>query len=589
MFGLKKSRDAAAAPEQTQVLSAMPRGTQYGGFWIRSLALAVDSTILFLASAVIAIAFSMLDAGLAMIGGIVCVLLQLLYWPLMHASARQATVGKQMLGLKVMRAGTGERISIPRALARDVVGKIISSLVLGLGYLIAAFTARKQGLHDYVAATVVLREGEAHVARAFVVSLAGILIPAIVIPVFFAGMLAGIMGGMFGGMMGDAVKPPAVQTPAQRTQAKPPAAQSAPASASAPLPALAAGDPEMVYSELHGAIIRGDVAAMRRHTTGSKDAELASIPKDQIAKGVDLSGGKIPWIYKISSKSIAPDGKSATLLAVGALPGNKQEMYGTLSFVRDGGAWKLEAWNWTPEKPAAGTVSQAAKSGTAPVAPAAQKTEDAAADIERLYAKLHAATLRGDVAEMRSHATAAKRAELSAMPKEQITAVVNLMGSLMPQTYKVSRKSITPDGKKANLLAVGISEFGKQEVHGTVNFMLEDSEWKVADWSWTSDKAGGARARAAAPAAAAAKAAAPAGAAAGASDASAAAQAAPDKPAAPVMTAAERKRAREEAAALAEQKRLAQEKLRTEQFNARCSFKPVMTDAEIEQCRPARR
>lgn len=453
MFGLKKSRDAAAAPEQTQVLSTMPRGTQYGGFWIRSLALAVDSTILFLASAVIAIAFSMLDAGLAMIGGIVCVLLQLLYWPLMHASARQATVGKQMLGLKVMHAGTGERISIPRALARDVVGKIISSLVLGLGYLIAAFTARKQGLHDYVAATVVLREGEAHVARAFVVSLAGILIPAIVIPVFFAGMLAGIIGGMLGGMMGDAVKPPAVQTPAQRTQAKPPAAQS----------------------------------------------------------------------------------------------------------------------------------------GTAPVAPAAQKTENAAADIERLYAKLHAATLRGDVAEMRSHATAAKRAELSAMPKEQITAVVNLMGSLMPQTYKVSRKSITPDGKKANLLAVGISEFGKQEVHGTVNFMLEDSEWKVADWSWTSDKAGGARARAAAPAAATAKAAAPAGAAAGASDASAAAQAAPDKPAAPVMTAAERKRAREEAAALAEQKRLAQEKLRTEQFNARCSFKPVMTDAEIEQCRPARR
>lgn len=579
MFGLKKKPgDTAAAPEQTQVFAVTPGGTQYGGFWIRSLALAVDSTVLFLVTIVVAVLLSFLGEGAAMIGGLVCVLLQLLYWPLMHASARQATIGKQMLGLKVTHAETGERISILRALARDVVGKIISSLVLGIGYLIAAFTARKQGLHDYVAATVVVREGEAHIARAFVVSIAGIAIPVIVIPIFFAGMMA----GMIAGMMGGALKPPAVQTPAQRTQAKLPAAPSAPASVSAPQAAPVAGDPELVYSELHGAIIRGDVGAMRRHTTGSKDAELAAIPKEQIAKGVDLTGGTIPWIYKVSSKSVAPDGKTATLVAVGASPSNKQEMYGTVSFVRDGGAWKVSDWNWTPDKAGAKATPVAQAPGAA-----AKPAADATADLDQLYAKLHAATLRGDVTEMRSYATAAKRAELAALPKQQVAALVNVMGSMLPQAYTVSRKSIAQDGKSATLLAVGRSEFGKQEMHGAVNFLIEDGEWKVGDWSWTTDKTAAAK-----TAAASAPAAKPAVRARPAAETKAAKQ--PDETAdgeKPVAAAssAERKRERQETARLAEQKRAAEEKRRVEQFNERCVIKPVMTDAEIDQCRPRRR
>lgn len=64
--------------------------------------------------------------------------------------------------------------------------------------------------------------------------------------------------------------------------------------------------------------------------------------------------------------------------------------------------------------------------------------------------------------------------------------------------------------------------------------------------------------------------------------------AAPVKPEAP-KPAAERRRQRAAAARLAEQERAAQEKRRIEQFNERCVIKPVMTDDEIDRCRPTRR
>ena len=204
IFGLGRKRttgDQSDVTPQASRMSAGPASTPggYAGFWIRALALGVDSAILLLAGLVLVGIASTLGATIAGMVGALLTLLQLLYWPVMHASPRQASFGKQMLGLRVIHAGTGERISIGRALLRDVIGKLISSFVLMLGFLVAAFTSRKQALHDYVGRTVVVREGPAHVARAILVSLAGVLIPAIVIPVFFAGMMAGMMAALVGG------------------------------------------------------------------------------------------------------------------------------------------------------------------------------------------------------------------------------------------------------------------------------------------------------------------------------------------------------------------------------------------------------
>jgi uncharacterized RDD family membrane protein YckC len=67
----------------------------------------------------------------------------------------QGTVGKLLLGIKVTGAD-GRPISWWRANAR-YWGKLLSFLILGVGFLMAAFTDRKQALHDMIASTLVVR------------------------------------------------------------------------------------------------------------------------------------------------------------------------------------------------------------------------------------------------------------------------------------------------------------------------------------------------------------------------------------------------------------------------------------------------
>ena len=70
---------------------------------------------------------------------------------------RQATPGKQLLGLRVVDARTGARLSLGQAIGR-YLGYFVSIVPLCLGLLWVAFDARKQGWHDKLAGTVVLRD-----------------------------------------------------------------------------------------------------------------------------------------------------------------------------------------------------------------------------------------------------------------------------------------------------------------------------------------------------------------------------------------------------------------------------------------------
>jgi uncharacterized RDD family membrane protein YckC len=60
--------------------------------------------------------------------------------------------------MHIVRADNGEKVDIVRALLR-YVGLIISFLVVLLGVIWVAFDARKQGWHDKIASTVVVRPG----------------------------------------------------------------------------------------------------------------------------------------------------------------------------------------------------------------------------------------------------------------------------------------------------------------------------------------------------------------------------------------------------------------------------------------------
>ena len=77
-----------------------------------------------------------------------------LYTPLLEASELRATLGKHALGIQVTDL-KGDRITLRSAIVRYFM-KSVSSILLGLGYFFALFTARKQALHDLVADTVVI-------------------------------------------------------------------------------------------------------------------------------------------------------------------------------------------------------------------------------------------------------------------------------------------------------------------------------------------------------------------------------------------------------------------------------------------------
>jgi uncharacterized RDD family membrane protein YckC len=75
----------------------------------------------------------------------------------MEGSSAQGTIGKLLCGLAVTDTA-GRPISFGRAYVR-VFGRLVCSVTLGIGYLLVAFTQRKQGLHDLIAGTLVLNRG----------------------------------------------------------------------------------------------------------------------------------------------------------------------------------------------------------------------------------------------------------------------------------------------------------------------------------------------------------------------------------------------------------------------------------------------
>ncbi len=132
------------------------------GFWIRFLALIIDSILLgaIEGGLMYATGLSVIpDAESASVSGALAVFnLPILaivigYNAFFVASPLQATPGKLVVGIRVTDAD-GEQIGLLRAVAREFA-KILSALILFIGYIMVAFTSSKQGLHDMIAGTFV--------------------------------------------------------------------------------------------------------------------------------------------------------------------------------------------------------------------------------------------------------------------------------------------------------------------------------------------------------------------------------------------------------------------------------------------------
>jgi len=145
----ERIRELSAHVPPSRAVALAP--SAYAGFWIRVLASLIDEVL------ILGAVFVTVELGARTLAGLVIFAGVFLYYPLMEASDAQGTIGKLVLGLAVTDTA-GRRISYARAYGR-VFGRIVCAVTGNIGYLLVAFTSRKQGLHDLIAGTLVLHRG----------------------------------------------------------------------------------------------------------------------------------------------------------------------------------------------------------------------------------------------------------------------------------------------------------------------------------------------------------------------------------------------------------------------------------------------
>ena len=137
-------------------------GFRYAGFWIRVWASFIDLVLfsLWTLPLMYLVYGPALWTNQQLIMGPADVLINwvlpsiavIVFW-----KKRQATVGKMAIRARIVDARTGQAPTTRQDLIR-YFGYLLSVMPLGLGYLWVAFDSRKQGFHDKLAGTVVVRD-----------------------------------------------------------------------------------------------------------------------------------------------------------------------------------------------------------------------------------------------------------------------------------------------------------------------------------------------------------------------------------------------------------------------------------------------
>ena len=153
----------------------------YAGFWLRFVAYVLDSLIIGFAVMVLFVPFFFLMGGVSILEtlprgrvervdpaqfmaflSLALTLFALssvakwLYFAYLESGEKQATWGKQALGIYVTDLA-GQRITFGRATGRFFANIVTGLIPLGIGFIMAGFTERRQALHDMIASTLILR------------------------------------------------------------------------------------------------------------------------------------------------------------------------------------------------------------------------------------------------------------------------------------------------------------------------------------------------------------------------------------------------------------------------------------------------
>ncbi|EIQ01711.1 putative membrane protein [Opitutaceae bacterium TAV1] len=135
---------------------------RYAGFWIRFVALFIDGICLLPATIVLVFVFGMVFPFLAgpespgaiilsqMAINAVSVVIAICY-ELFFIRKFDATPGKLAVGIRLLRAD-GSKLSVGRIIGR-YFAKMVSGIILCIGYILAAFDSEKRALHDHMCDT----------------------------------------------------------------------------------------------------------------------------------------------------------------------------------------------------------------------------------------------------------------------------------------------------------------------------------------------------------------------------------------------------------------------------------------------------
>jgi len=160
---------AAAAPQPVQRPRAQNLSAEAqpkAGFWIRFVAYFIDAALVFIVQLVLGFLLGLIlgmttnmtnegQTALSIVSGLLGAAISFAYGVFFIGYCGQ-TPGKMALRIKVIRTN-GTDMTYGRAVLREILGKFVSGILLGIGYLMVAFDSQKQGLHDKIADTYVIK------------------------------------------------------------------------------------------------------------------------------------------------------------------------------------------------------------------------------------------------------------------------------------------------------------------------------------------------------------------------------------------------------------------------------------------------
>jgi uncharacterized RDD family membrane protein YckC len=148
------------------VYKAKPEsGVMYAGFGVRFFAMLIDGIVLFIIGLIVGTLYAALTPlprsmdevqRQSLILNLIGLATSTLYYIYFLTNRDGQTPGKAAVGIRIVKLD-GTRLTAWDAILRNVIGYTISSLIFFLGYLWILFDDRKQGWHDKLARTVVVR------------------------------------------------------------------------------------------------------------------------------------------------------------------------------------------------------------------------------------------------------------------------------------------------------------------------------------------------------------------------------------------------------------------------------------------------